>query len=41
MTIIYFDLADAERLFNPPAPIISEYDAEVARQRVNFERLKQ
>ena len=40
-TIAYFTLEEAARLFNPPPAIINEYDAEVARQRANYERLKQ
>jgi hypothetical protein len=39
-TIAYFTLEEAAHLFNPPPAIISEYDAEVARQRENYERLK-
>jgi hypothetical protein len=39
--ISYFDLDEAARLFNPPAPIISDYEPERLAQRANYERLRQ
>jgi hypothetical protein len=39
--IIYNELEEAARLFNPPAPTIGGYEAEQLSIRNNFERLKQ
>jgi len=38
--IAYFDLDEAARLFNPPPPIISDYERERLAQQANYERLK-